>query len=461
MFKETLRQHLEKHFPSHELSRWFDPLNMVVDEEGKVLRVSFPHAFFGRWFMSTVQRDFETRAADLDKDISIVYDGQPSFSRSRQQVFPGRRKEDRPDAFILSSSFVHAPLQANVPPERNRSYADNSGPPEQHTFDEFLVNRKNDFPLAAAKAFVEHKSGRTEDSLEYTPFVIYGQSGSGKSHLLGAMANALKNTGQPFFYGDISFLERLLISPGRYAPVPERMVFLDNTQRVSISPDLQEALVALVDRFQSSSRLLVMTLDAHPTACPGLGQKLCSRLCSGLVVELKRPDLDIRRQYVQRRNNEQQLELTRDQMLSLAQRYSDLRGIDGALARLRAYRSLLSPEEAASQGQDVSAILNQGLNNEALTPACIVAVVAGHFSVAPEDILGKSRDKTATRARHIAILLCRELLGLSLVRTGHIFGGRDHSSVLYSIKKIKQLQAGNKDTNKLVEDLRRMCLSQR
>ena len=459
MFKQTLRQHLEKHFPSHELTRWYDPLNMEVDAEGKVLHVSFPHSFFGLWFMRTMKRDFESRAADLAEDMAITYESGPSFTFKPQPYSaPAGAVQESPPRNSLPS---YVPSQSNIFLEQEHPYTADDGLPEQYTFEGFLVNRKNDFPLAAAKSFVDHELGGQKDRLYYTPFVIYGQSGSGKSHLLGAMANTLKGTGQPLFYGGMSFLERIRIAPGRYAPVPERMVFLDDMQRVSAHPDFQEALVALVDMFRSSGRLLVVTLDAHPTACPGLGQKLCSRLCSGLVVELKRPDLDIRRQYVQYRNNEQHLGLTRNQMLSLAQRYHDLRSIDGALTRLHAYRSLVDPDEGGSRNQDIFAILNQGPDAEALTPVYVVAVIARHFSINPEDILGKSREKTISLARHIAILLCRELIGLSLVQTGSIFGGRDHSSVLYSIKKIKQLQSGNKDTNTLVEELRKLCLSQR
>jgi chromosomal replication initiator protein len=77
----------------------------------------------------------------------------------------------------------------------------------------------------------------------------------------------------------------------------------------------------------------------------------------------------------------------------------------------------------------------------------------------PEEICAKNKTRTASLARHIAILLCRELLGLSLVRTGQIFAGRDHSSVLYSLKKIKRMQESNKDMYNQVEELRQLCLT--
>lgn len=413
---------------------------MQMDEEEGELRVSFPHTFFGDWFMQTMRADFERCASDCSAapgpPLSIVYEGS----------YAGRRKKTPP----LASGFVEpAPLAG----------ASSDGRQKAKLFDNFLVNRKNDFPLAAAKEFVAQELSGTAERPYFSPFVIYGHSGSGKSHLLCAMVAALRDSGRSYHHGGVSFLEHIRIAPGRYAQVNEMMVFLDDMHRVSSCPDLQDALVALVDMFQSTGRLLALAFDSHPASCAGLGQNLRTRLCSGLVVELKRPDLDIRRQYVQQQNDLLKLNLNREQMLNLAQRFQDLRNIDGSLTRLLAYRSLLMKDGAEGQPADVSALLTQGLENESLTPPHVIAICARHFSVSPEDMIGKNRDKTVTLARHVAIWLCREILGLSLVQTGRVFGGRDHSSVLYSIKKIKSLRESDKVTHKLVEDLRKLCLT--
>lgn len=441
VFKDTLRQHFAKRFASHELSRWFDPLHMRMDEEEGVLRISFPHTFFGDWFMHTIRGDFERCAADcsrsLSHEFSIVYEGAAHYNEQKRDAVP-------------SSSFIQPA------PRHTRGGEALS---KEQSFDAFLVNRKNDFPLAAAKEFTAQELSGAGERLYFSPFVMYGQSGSGKSHLLAAMVNALRDSGRSFHHGDVAFLESIRVSPGRYAKVNEMMVFLDDMQRVSSCPDLQDALVALVDMFQSSGRLLALAFDSHPTSCAGLGQNLRTRLCSGLVVELKRPDLDIRRQYVQRKDSQLNLGLTREQMLNLAQRFQDLRNIDGALTRLLAYRSLLMKDGSDAHPPDIATLLTQGMESESLTPPHIIAICAKYFSVSPEDMIGKSRDKTVALARHVGIWLCRELLGLSLVQTGRVFGGRDHSSILYSIKKIRLLRESDKVTNKLVEDLRKLCLT--
>ena len=333
---------------------------------------------------------------------------------------------------------------------------------DHYTFDSFLANRKNDFPLNAARECV-HKAAKPP----YTPFIVYGQSGAGKSHLLGAMANALRGNGKALYFGGIAYLERLAAAPGRQAPITDHYVFIDEAQRIAADThgapgtrDAQDALAALIDIFQASGKLLVLSFDAHPAECAGLGQKLRSRLVSGLVVEIKRPDLDIRRQYVQQKNAAHSLGLDKEQIMTIAHRYQDIRSIDGALARLSAYRDLVSSQNPDAAGvTDLASILDRGGVETQLTPVSIILTVAKELALPPEEITGKKRDKTLSLARHIAMLLCRELLGLSLIQTGRIFSGRDHSSVLYSIKKIKQLQESDKVVHKRVKDLRKLCLS--
>ena len=325
MFKHTLRQHLEKLFPDRELARWFDPLAMDVDEGKNVLRVSFPHAFFGRWFMASVKMDFEKEVLSLLKDIRIEYNRSDVSGRlSASAPIPGQHSvlyrlkpqptvgdTDRPDTKIA--------LPPGLPPL------------PEYSFDNFLANRKNDFPLAAAK---EALNNQTHSSLF---FVFHGQSGTGKSHLLSAMANVLKQQERSFYFGSIELLACPTLSAD-FSSLALQAIFMDDAHRVSSSVEMQDALASLIDACYSSRRVLVLSLDMHPSHCAGIHPKLRSRLNSGLVSELKRPDLDIRTQYVQKKNRILDLNLSKETILSVAQRYPDIRGIDGFLAHIRLYR---------------------------------------------------------------------------------------------------------------------------
>ena len=458
LLKNTLRQELEKAFPSQELAQWFDPLAVAVDESGKILNVSFPHAFFGQWFMETRRKAFELHVTPHINGMRIVYENGNDFNEKEAGAFS---PPIFPWAAHQPPALPAAEKQGPVTVATNRSDS-LSGETTTfffflHTFDTFIANKKNDFPLAAAHEAVEKAL-----CPPYTPFVIYGQSGSGKTHLLGAMANALLAAypGMPLFHGGVDYLDRMVLSSSRFPSLLEKIVFIDDIQRVYHSPGLQDALVDLIDIFHVSQRLLVLSADIHPVNSPGLTPKLLSRLTGGLVVELKKPDMDVRRQYLQQKNAVFKLGLTKERLVYLAQHHQDIRSIDGILTRISTYRSLCDP-----QGGDVEKFLDHGAeehpNRRFLTADFILDTVSKHFSVSKESITGKKREKSVALARPIAMLLCRELLHISLEQVGVIFGGRDHSSVLYSLKKINELQKSNKDVNIQVASLKQMCLTRR
>lgn len=452
VLKTTLRRHLEQIYPSRELASWFDPLGVDIDREGRSVRISFPHPLFRQWFMGTIRPAFEEHARAVAQGLRFEYqDDAPEGAAAP----PLRQTVAAPSSPALPSGRSLFPGQTakasfSKAPARPKSEGFIPALLGRYNFEDFLVNRKNDFPVAAAKEAV----ARAANPL-YTPLIIYGQSGSGKTHLLGAMANALlsEQPDLPFFYGNADMLQTRVL-PGTLVPLDEKVVFMDDAERISSNRQLQDELILVVDMFRAENRLLVLAFDTHPVSCPGLCQKLLSRLNGGLVLELKKPDIDIRRQYVQQKNFQFELGLSREQILSLAQRYQDFRTIDGALTRLKAYRTLVDRPET-----DFAGILGTGGEQKVLTPAGIIAHASTLFSVSAEDISGKSRDKKASLARQLSMYLCRELLGLSLAQVGHFFGGRDHSSVHYTIKKVIELQQSNKDMNKYLAELKQLCLS--
>ena len=458
MCKHALRQQLEKSYQNHDLSRWFDPLRLELKEDGKVLQVSFPHAFFGRWFMDILKQDFERHAIALFDGIHISYNQHFFFHHDDSPVrshIPGFSggiaKGKKTDVYYPSSCGQ----DTNNSPSFFSKTGQAIGLPviENQLFDNFLVNKKNEMALEAAKQAAN--SGISGNTL-----VLYGKSCTGKSHILSAMANFLKMRGRAFIFSNNHHGNRLPLSSD-LTQITEEAVFIDDGHRLANNADIQDVLASLIDQFKVCGKLLVISLDAHPSHCFGSNQKLLSRLYGGLVMELKKPDLDIRTQYVEQQNRIHNFRLSKDKILSIAQRFTDIRLIDGFITRFAFYRDMRqkhAQEENEVYIPDVREFLEQGENRNSLTHNGIINTVARNFSVSPNDITGKSRDKKITLARHIAIMLCRELLGLSLPQVGRLFGNRDHSSVIHSIKKINHLQDSDKHMHSEVEKIRKLCL---
>jgi chromosomal replication initiator protein len=441
LFKNTLRQQLAKFFPDHELTRWFDPIGVHMDEINGELHISFPHTYFSRWFMQYIRPKFETCTQSVIHNANIVYNKNPSRLLPRQIQDNARAVLKTGDAPTGGNTLSADALQ-------RRGDEDTAFVGERQSFETFLSNKKNDLPVAAARQCVQNRAAAC------TPFVLYGPGGSGKSHLLKAMALDYSLRSVPFFLGSIELLEKIDITSENSFPIREQAIFLDDIQRLASFPRLQDTLIVLVDKLCETNRLLALACDAHPSRSPGLSPKLRSRLTSGLVMEVKRPDLDIRTRYVQRKNNELALYLDKDTMLTIAGRYTDIRNIDGFLSKLRFSRTL------DANGLTPMDLLNRDGLQDTLCPKVVISRCASYFGISPEDIVGKSRDKRCTLARHTAIFLCKELLGLSLVQTGRVFGGRNHSSVLNSIRRIKQLCDSDNVAHKHVEEVKKLCLNQ-
>lgn len=441
MFKQELRRHLENAFPPQDLARWFDPLRL--ERDGAHLRISFPHRFFRDWFMRELRPEFERQTAVLADDLSIVYDEGGAARTQQTQVF--RR----------SGSRVHQEEGAGRGGATRRERMGDGLRQPLCTFDTFLCNRKNDFPLKSARQLAgDIAAGRPAS---FCPFVVYGHICSGKSHLLEAVAEEVRGSGRRVYSGTAVYLQRPRLASGTYTRVDEDCVCIDEAQQAAANPAMQKTLTSLIDACQAEGKLLVLAFDVHPGVCDGLKDKLRSRLTSGLVVELKRPDLDIRRQYVARACADAGLRLTKNEMLVIVQRCQDIRAINGAIARLAAFRSVMDKEEDGDSY--VSLVLNKDGSGGGLSPTTVIALVCKSLSVNPTDVIGSHRGKRENLARHISMYLCRELIGLSLVQTGRFFSGRDHSSVLYAVRKIKQLRQSDKDVHTLVDDVRKKCLN--
>ena len=234
---------------------------------------------------------------------------------------------------------------------------------------------------------------------------------------------------------------------------PFTAVFLDDLQHVQ-DPAIQDRLALLLDSLAAGNGTFVCTLDAPPGASSVLSVGLAQRLQAGLVVELKKPDIEVRRRYAAGLCEKAALNAGKEQTLALAQRCTDFRAIDGAVNRARAYASLVSDSGAPPMD-----ILNTGADRKPLTPEHIIAVTADFFSISSEQIRGKNRDKTAALARRYAVVLCRELLALSLPQIGRIFDNRDHSSIVYTIKKFKEIHVDNEDMHNTFPRLKHLCLT--
>ena len=432
MLKQTLRTHLEKKHSQQDLRQWFDPLNLERGDAENCLSVHFPHKLFGRWFMSAHRDNLESCLKEyLGESLQVRY------TADNGQVFtlpppPAGKAKTRETAAPLSQIYA---------------------------FEHFLPGSKNSFPVEIIKRIA---SG-AEELGKFNPLVLWGSSSCGKTHLLRALANELitLNKATVFYCTPDELKAHYEVAKNqrraRQRILAYSVLVVDDLQKIYSMPSSQDELTLLIDALLDAGKQMVFAGLDKPGEADALNPSLRTRLESGLCLAIKEPDLAVRTQYIMDKCLLNKLSLRKEQVLALAARFEGIRQLDGILKRLAAYTSLSGRDLLDS---DFESMLRHagGKALPEVTSSLIINLTAAHLEISPAEILGGKRRHDIVAARQIAMYLCRELLNSSYPELGKIFGGKDHSTIMYSVKKVEENLKLNPDMHKTVKELKAKCL---
>ncbi len=519
VFTQKLRNYLAQRYPEQDLRAWFDPLSLSFDDNGQRLLVGFPHAFFATWFSNGPQTILSYAVRDFcGENVTIIYHNRPTYgAHSFWDKHKQGQNTEKQSPFSHASYAVSAPTapvshkereshtldpvdiekgreQGNAPlckaapsPVYNTIPSSLSTQGQQtrfitekttnkeslvahqkHTFDTFIVNHKNTFPLAAAK-----KAAFPSRTRQYNPVLIYGESGSGKSHMLHDIAHELQSAmGTASVYCKSVTDIEILYARGDKLVVRKHLMqreafLLDDIQILSDLPHLHDEFICLFDYFLHAHKQMAFACTGGLTVLQNISPALYSRLELGLILHLKDPDVDVRARFVHAQCAQLGLKLSREQVLLLAQRCPSFRHIMGLLLKVSAFIDLgnegksIEYQSFTIEDRELERLLRhtESGRERKLSHKKIIDIVSDHFTLTSADILGEKRHKDIVFARQVAMFLCRDLLGCSFPTLGRFFGGKDHSTTMYSVNKINKLQHDNKDTHTLVTELKKRCLS--
>jgi chromosomal replication initiator protein len=420
---------------------WFKPIVPLEISPGSV-ELEVPNAFFVDWIHEHHLPLLSTCLGEILGDVPEI-----RFAARESAPFEATALEAR--SATVSTSEGQRPQRAWLESQLN----------PRLTFDSFVVGSSNRFTHAACLGVAGNPAN------VYNPLFIFGGSGLGKTHLLHAIGHAVRATDpetRVYYVSAERFTNEMIYSiqhgqtlafRNKYRNVD--VLLIDDIQFLAGKESTQEEFFYTFNALRDARKQVVVTADKPPKDIPMLEERLTSRFNQGLVTDIQQPDLETRIAILRNRCEieGEGVRLPEDVLLLIADRiHSNIRDLEGCLVRLIAVASLTHQEISLEIADDV---LQHYVNPEPdqMTPERILTAVAERFAVKTDAICGQRRTRTVALPRQVAMYLMRQLTELSLVEIGRMFGGRDHTTVLYACEKVATLIASNEPFSEKINGL--------
>jgi chromosomal replication initiator protein len=419
----------------HSFYTWFKPTSFVADQGGTI-RVRVPNALFRDWLTKHY-------AAVIEEALTEV------------------QRPGAPIAFVTDDAMPAAaaepPPVPAAEPDADEADDDSGLLSPRYSFDTFIVGPSNQFAHAACRAVAE------APSRSYNPLFIYGGVGLGKTHLMHAIGHYVAThvtnlkltyiSSERFMNEMINAVryDRILDFRERYRSVD--VLLVDDVQFLAGKEGTQTEFFHTFNALYDSQKQIVISSDRPPHEIPQLEERLRSRFEWGLIADIQSPDLETKTAILKRKAETEGISLPDNVAIYIAGKIkSNIRELEGSLIRLIAYASLTRSEITLALAQDV---LRNVLQNDerAVTIEIVQKAVADHYSLKVSELKSKNNSKSVAMPRQIAMYLCKALTNASLPEIGKSFGGKHHSTVIHSIRKVEVLRQKDGDFNMVIHSL--------
>jgi len=420
-----VRQQLMQEIPSSRFDAWFQPIQ-VTDEDNRItIRAS------NRFFLDGLRSQYgdlirQTVNRTLGEEYEVSYKVDASI--------------EQPE--MAASAEEPASVDGYIDP--------------RFTFENFVVGSGNEFCYAASRAVAE-KPGEI-----YNPLYLYGGVGLGKTHLINAVANELMHhnhtkiayrTGERFTNELIQAIRNGSTDQFRDQYRKVDVLIIDDIQFIAGKDRTQEEFFHTFNALYEIKKQIILTSDRSPRELTNLMERLRSRFNWGLVADIQPPDLETRLAILASKAELAGIQLAKDVAQLLATRITNnVRELEGALTRLTAHATLTGRKIDIDFARHV---LRDLLHEEvkAISIEEIQKKVASYYNINPKEMRSNKRSRTVAFPRQIAMYASKELTKQSLPEIGEAFGGKDHTTVLYAVRKIDRMRL---DSDEFDEEVSRI-----
>ena len=442
-------------------SIWDDVLGRV---ETKVKRYSFDQWFRPTSLMNDTGASLTIRVADDEAVGWLTKHYLGVLEEALMEV--GRRGTEL--RFVAGGETVPAPPPTTPEPAGEvaavevEEPGDAAGLSPRYSFETFIVGASNQFAHAACRAVAE------APSRSYNPLFLYGGVGLGKTHLMHAIGHYVltHGTGMKLTYISAERFMNEVINAIRYDRILEfreryrsvDVLLVDDIQFIVGKERTQTEFFHTFNALHDAQRQIVLSSDCPPHQIHELEERLRSRFEWGLIADIQPPDLETKIAILKRKAEAEGVPLPGDVALYIAGRIkSNIRELEGSLIRLLAYASLTGRELSMGLAQEVLRDVLRA-DERVVTIDAIQKFVAEYYQLKLGELKSRNNSKSVAMPRQVAMYLCKTLTSASLPEIGKSFGGKHHSTVIHSIRKVEELRqkdvAFHNSINNLIEALR-------
>ncbi|MBR3900365.1 MAG: chromosomal replication initiator protein DnaA [Ruminococcus sp.] len=429
-----------KKVPNVAITTWLNPLTPVsFDGENAVFSVltEFQQDIVMNKYAETLKEAFFEM---LGLNINIIINVASNTSEPAAQIPTAEELEKKNAELEQSYKFANY----------------------DYTFDTFIEGPSNSFALACSKSVA--KNCGENDVSGYNPLFIYGPSGMGKTHLITAIANEVRErrpeynivyiTSETFGNDLIAAIQKNQISDFHEKYRNADVLLIDDIQFFAGKERMQEEFFHTFYKLHQEGKQIVITSDKPPKELITLEARLRTRFEGGLIADISAPDFETRLAIITRKSELLNLKMPAEVSEFMANRLkSNIRQLEGAVLRLKALNHFAGSPITISMAQSV---IRDVLTDEQPIPITvekIISEVSTVYGVTPDDLRSNKRSQQISIARKVAIYIVREITDMPLASIGTEFGGRDHSTIVYSVNSIMASIEKDQNLSNLVNDI--------
>ena len=427
---------LKESFNEKVFNVWIKPI-MPLEVTDTYYKVAVKNDFFKTMLEENYAQVIEgVLAGIMSKNIKLIIetmDNGSSGSEAAEEMPAVPAKREQQQLFNENTS-VQQPDESNLNPK--------------YVFETFVIGNSNRFAHAAAQAVAN------DPAHAYNPLFLYGGVGLGKTHLMHAIGNRIKQNNpsmKVLYTSSEKFTNEIINSIQNKTTEAFRQKYrnidcliIDDIQFLKGKEQTQVEFFHTFNALKDADKQIIISSDRPPREIETLEDRLRSRFDQGLTADIQTPDLETRMAILRTKAASDNIVLPTEVITLLATNIAtNIREIEGAYNKIVAYTSLMHTPITVETAQKVLSAMGNDIKTRTITYEGIIKVVADHYNVKQDELFNKKRTQNIAFPRQVAMYLCRELADLSYPRIGELFGGRDHTTVIHAYEKISNFKNSN------------------